>query len=101
MKRRSPPPTLRRILVEFGVLAVLHFTLLCLLSRMRVMEHLLAPGPGSRVALALTAAFLLLRFFLLVLAPGWLLARLWLLFSRSSLPRQSPPLADAKTEPTP
>lgn len=83
MKSRRPPPTLRRILLEFGALALLHFVLLGILSRVRVMEHLLAPGPGSRFALAITAVFLLLRLFLLMFAPGWLLARLWLLLSRA------------------
>jgi hypothetical protein len=85
MKRR-PPPTLRRILLEFAALALLHFALLEVLARVRVLDHLLAPGPGSRAALAVTAFFLLLRFFLLTLAPSWLAARLWLYFTRPATP---------------
>ena len=76
MKRR--PPTLRRILIEAAVLIAVHFALLQLLARANLLEHLLAPGADSRVALGVTAAFLLLRVFVLVLTPGWLLARLWL-----------------------
>ncbi len=81
MKRR-PPPTLRRIALEFLALAALHYALLHLLARARLLEHLLAPGPGSRIALAITAGFLLLRLFLIVFGVGWLAARLWLLLSR-------------------
>lgn len=81
MKHR-PPPTLRRIVLEFLALIALHFALLQVLARARLLEHLLAPGPGSRVALAVTAAFLLLRLFLIVFGTGWLLARLWLWASR-------------------
>jgi hypothetical protein len=80
--KRPPPPTLRRIVLEFLALVTLHFVLLHLLARARLLEHLLAPGPSSRLALAATAFFLLLRLFLLVFGTGWLLARLWLWFSR-------------------
>ena len=89
-KNRRPPPTPRRILVEFAVLAALHFVLLHLLARAHVLEHLLAPGPGSRLALAVTAVFLLLRLFLLVVAPGWLLARIWLWLTLPSPPVAAP-----------
>ena len=85
-KRRRPPPTLRRILIEFAAIAALHLVLLHILARAHVLEHLLAPGPGSRLALALTATFFLLRLFLLLFGPGWLLARLWLWTTRSSDP---------------
>ncbi len=81
MKRR-PPPTPRRIVLEFLALVALHWALLHLLAEARVLEHLLAPGPGSRVALAATGFFLLLRLFLLVFGPAWLLARLWLWATR-------------------
>ena len=80
MNRRSP--SLRRILVEAVSLVAVHFALLLLLARVNLLEHLLAPGAGSRFALAVTAVFLLLRLFLLVLAPGWLLARIWLWATR-------------------
>ena len=82
MKRR--PPTLRRILVEAAVLVAVHFVLLQILARVNLLEHLLAPGADSRLALGVTAAFLLLRVFLFVFAPGWLLARLWLWTTRST-----------------
>ena len=71
-------PSLRRILGEAVALVVVHFALLQILARVNLLEHLLAPGAGSRFALGVTAVFLLLRFFLFVFAPGWLVARLWL-----------------------
>ena len=83
-KRRRPPPTPRRIFIEFAALAALHLVLLHTLARARILEHLLAPGPGSRLALALTATFFLLRLFLILVGPGWLLARLWLWTTRPS-----------------
>ena len=89
-KRRRPPPTLRRIVIEFAALAALHLILLHILARAHILEHLLAPGPGSRLALALTAAFFLLRLFLLLFGPGWLLARLWLWMTLSPNPVVSP-----------
>jgi hypothetical protein len=76
MKR--PPPSVRRILIDFAALVLIHAVALRLLAYARLMEHLLSPGAGSRWALTATVMFLLLRMFLLVLAPGWLLARLWL-----------------------
>lgn len=80
MKR--PLPSLRRILVEIAVLVVAHFVLLQVLARVNLLEHLLAPGAGSRGALAITVVFLLLRGFLLVFAPGWVAVRLWLWATR-------------------
>lgn len=82
MKRRAP--TLRRILLEAAVLVVVHFVFLQGLARVNLLEHLLAPGADSRLALGVTATFLLLRVFLLVFAPGWLLARLWFWVTRPS-----------------
>jgi hypothetical protein len=76
------PPTLGRIVGDAAILLALHFTLAHVLAHARLLEHLLSPGPGSRLALAATATFLLLRFFVLVLGPGWIAARLWLLISR-------------------
>jgi hypothetical protein len=81
MKRRAP--SLRRIFLEAAVLVVAHFILLQGLARVNLLEHLLAPGADSRLALGVTAAFLLLRVFLLVLAPGWLLVRLWFWTTRA------------------
>lgn len=83
MKRR--PPTLRRILLEGAALVAGHFVLLQILARVNLLEHLLAPGADSRFALGVTAAFLLLRVFLFVFAPGWLLARLWLWATRPGI----------------
>ena len=74
MKR--PPPPLRRIVIEALALMGLQFALTQLLARL--LEHLLAPGGESYVALAVTAVFLLLRVGVIVLLPGWFLARLWL-----------------------
>lgn len=76
MKHRAP--SLRRILIEAATLVAVHFVLLQILARVNLLEHLLAPGADSRRALGVTAAFLLLRVFLFVFAPGWLMARLWL-----------------------
>jgi hypothetical protein len=81
MKR--PPPTFRRILAEAVVLMLLHEVAIRLLARWRLMEHLLSPGSQSRWAINATVMFLLLRMFLLVLAPGWVLARLWLRATRN------------------
>jgi hypothetical protein len=80
MKRS--PSTLRRILVEFAVLVVLHEVALRALASARLMEHLLSPGRSSTWALVATMMFLLLRMFLLVLGPGWLLTRVWLWATR-------------------
>lgn len=88
MKR--PPPTLRRVLIEAAVLVAVHFVLLQILARVNLLEHLLAPGADSRFALVITAVFLLLRFFLLVCAPGWLLVRLWLWATATERRRTQP-----------
>ncbi len=79
---KHSPPSLRRILLEAVVLVAAHFVLLQILSRVNLLEHLLAPGAGSRFALGITAVFLLLRGFLFVVAPGWLFVRLWLWATR-------------------
>jgi len=81
------PPTLGRILTETAVLLVLHYVLVLLVYRAGLLEHLLSPGPDSRVALAITSMFLMLRIFVLVLLPGWVMARLWLLASRPRPPQ--------------
>lgn len=68
-----------RIFGEFGSLAALEVAGLYAMSHWRVMETLLAPGPHSvKPYLALAICFVMLRFFLLLVAPGWLLARLYL-----------------------
>lgn len=75
---KRPPPTLARIAIEFVVLVVLQLGLSYALQHARVLEHLLSPGSDSRIALGLTTAFLLLRMFVMLFAPGWLLSRCWL-----------------------
>lgn len=82
MKHRAP--SLRRILIEAAVLVAVHFVLLQILARVNLLEHLLAPSADSHVALGVTAVFLLLRVFLFVFAPGWLLVRLWLRVTRQA-----------------
>ena len=81
MKR--PPPSLRRIVIETSVLVALQWTVALGLARARLLEHLLAPGSGSYVALAVTGVFLVLRIGVIVLLPGWLVARIWLWASRT------------------
>ncbi len=86
LRRRFPSP-LRRIFLETGALLVVHFALVHILARVHLLEHLLAPGPGSKFALVVTTVFLVLRLFLLIFAPGWFLARLWLFASRPRPPQ--------------
>jgi hypothetical protein len=85
MKRR-PPVTLKRIVLEFAAVVVLQFILSHALAQVSLLDHLLSPGSNSNIALGVTTAFLLLRMFVLLFAPGWFLARLWLWWSR---PRSS------------
>lgn len=80
------PPTLERILIETAVLLALHFALVFALARVRLLEHLLSPGPESGAALVVTAMFLVLRIFVIVLLPGWLIMRIWLFASRPAHP---------------
>ncbi len=78
--RRPAGPLL--IVGEAVTLVLLHFGAVKLLAAASLLEHLLAPGPGSRVAIAITVMFLLLRTVVLVLLPGWFLTRVWWLLSR-------------------
>lgn len=82
MKTPRRPPTLRRVVLEFLAVVLLHEISLHLLARTRLMEHLLSPGSDSRWAILATVMFLLIRMFLLALGPGWLLARIWLWATR-------------------
>jgi len=81
MKNRQPP-TLLRIIVELAVVVLLECVLAYALAHIRLLDHLLSPGSDSQIALGATAAFLLLRMFVLLFAPGWFLSRLWLFFTR-------------------
>lgn len=82
MKHRRPP-TLKRIVIELIAVVLLQFVLSHLLSRVRLLDHLLSPGGNSNIALGITTGFLLLRMFVMLLCPGWFFARLWLWWSRS------------------
>lgn len=86
MKKR-PPVTPRRIVIELLMVVLLQLALAHALMHFRVLDHLLSPGRDSSIALGVTTAFLLLRMFVLLFAPGWFLARLWLWMSR---PRTDP-----------
>jgi hypothetical protein len=81
-RRVSQPPTWRRIVLEAAALVMLHFIAAQILARANLLEHLLSPGADSRLALGVTAMFMLLRAFTLVLAPGWVLARFWLFWTK-------------------
>ncbi len=81
MKTRLPT-TLRRIILELLVVILLQFALSHVLTHVRLLDHLLSPGSESNIALGVTTAFLLLRMFVMLFAPGWFIARLWLWWSR-------------------
>ncbi len=67
----------RRVLVDAAVLFALYFVGLWAMAHFRVMEVLLSPGGDSHAIRCMGAvAFLMLRTFVIVLAPGWILARL-------------------------
>lgn len=89
LRGRMRPCSPRRILAEAAALVVLHFALVQILARTRLLEHVLSPGPGAGAALAATTFFLLLRVFLFVLGPGWVLTRLWLWASHPGTKRRS------------
>ena len=81
MKHR-PPVILKQIILEFAAVVVLQFILSHGLAQVSLLDHLLSPGSNSHIGMGVTTAFLLLRIFVLVLAPGWFFARLWLWMSR-------------------
>ena len=68
----------RRIGIDLVALLALYAASFYAMAHFRVMEVLLAPG-GQTGKLYVVAAmtFLMLRFFVLVLAPGWFLARIF------------------------
>lgn len=73
---------LRRIVIQFALLVVLQWALAELLSHYPLLEHILSPGKDSAFALVVVGLFMALRMFLLLFGVGWLLARLWLWFTR-------------------
>jgi hypothetical protein len=76
-------PSLHRIFIEATGLIILHIVLLHVLAKARLLEHLLAPGSHSFWPIVATASFLLLRTFLYVIGPGWLVCRVWFWFART------------------
>jgi len=81
MKKRTPT-SLRRIGIEFCVIVLLQYLLSLVLLHANILDHLLSPGSDSTVALGIITGFFMLRLFVLLFAPGWLLARLWLWWTR-------------------
>ena len=77
---------MRRIFIEAIGLVFLHAVLLQVLARAHLLEHLLAPGRDSFWPIVATASFLVLRTFLYVIGPGWLVCRLWFWFTQKALP---------------
>lgn len=74
---------LMKILLVPVILGALHLGGILLLGHLRLMELLLSPGAHSPLGgLLLAVAFVVIRFCLLVLVPGWLAARLLLWFWR-------------------
>ena len=82
MKKSMP---LLRIFVRAVTLVALHVVLLNVLAKVRLLEHLLAPGSQSYWAIAVTVAFLLLRTFLYIVGPGWLVCCIWLWYSKANI----------------
>jgi len=81
-----------RIALEFAALAVIYLAALKAMAHWRVMEVLLAPGAHSvRPYVAAALLFVMLRGFLVVLAPGWFTARAWLALTAREKPRRQSP----------
>lgn len=76
--RQSPywPPVRDALLLYF-----IHGLGLMLMGQVRIVDQLLAPGGGSPVYLVLGVMFTCTRLFVLTLAPGWILARLFWIWS--------------------
>ena len=65
-------------LLVITLLAVGHYAGLFVMSRFRIMEHLLSPGGHTDLyVMAVAAAFMVLRLWLFLLAPAMLLVRIW------------------------
>lgn len=74
MKKRP----LVRLAVEVALLLALYAGAFEVMARARVVERLLAPGSGQGPWVGLAVCFLLLRFFVVLALPGWVLARVFL-----------------------
>ncbi len=81
-RRSRAAPRLGRIVLELAAVYTLHFLAGQVLVRIALLEQVLSPGPGGRLALAVALGFFALRLFVLLVAPGWFLARIWLLLTR-------------------
>jgi len=84
------PPTLLRILVEAAVVLGLHAAAHWGMVESRLLERVLSPTGDSGMHVTAAACFLLLRLFVLLLLPGWVLARVWL-WATSPRPRNDIP----------
>lgn len=73
------PPTLVRILVEGAAVVLLHAGAHWGMVESQLLERVLSPTGDSALHVSAAACFLLLRLFVLLLLPGWVLARAWLL----------------------
>ena len=68
-----------RIAVELAVLLLVYLAAHHAMAHFRVTEVILSPGENSEKPLvALAVVFMLLRFFIVLLAPGWVAARLYM-----------------------
>lgn len=86
-------PFVRAIIESIGLL-VLYFIGLELLSRIQIMDLLMAPGgAGHLTKSGFALLFLLFRLFILTCLPGFVLAR-WYLLAESALhtPLPEPPI---------
>jgi len=73
--------------LEFAILLGVYFAVLHAMAKWRVMEQILSPNPGrGRLFLSLAFFFLLLRFFVILVAPGLLLARVYFRLSDKKTP---------------
>lgn len=83
-KRRlaRPAPTVGRIALELAAMYALHFAASLVFVRLPALEAILSPGLGGRLALIAALGFFALRLFVLLFAPGWFLARLWIILTR-------------------
>jgi hypothetical protein len=95
----------RRILIRSGLEAsfvvVIHCALLYAMVQWRVMEVMLSPsGEQAKAHLMLTFFFVLFRGFAFFVAPGWILARLYLASTRASLAAEPAGVSTAADPPS-
>jgi len=78
----------RRILIELVIILLGYEIGLTILARVPLVELLIAPSGGSDLAVAIAAIALLLRFFVLICLPGYVLAR-WYLLATAEPPSET------------